>query len=111
MKITEQVDVTGEEIPAMLILRAMATYVEDDDFHEKFAKNGKVVEVVMTVNGHSVPIVESLADTWRQCKEELDRRARKIAVEMVTEAGLEPLAKVLRDAERSIREKLGVWDE
>lgn len=106
----ENVDVTGEDAPARLILNAMATFVSDEDFAAKFASKGKVCEVAMTVNGVPVPIVETLAEAWRRADAEIEDRARRRAIAMVTEAGLEPLAQALRDAEHSIREKLGIWD-
>lgn len=69
------------------------------------------VSVEMTVNGRPVPVLKTLEDAWRRCDAEIDARARKMAICMVTEAGLEPLAEVLRDAEQKIRAKLQIWDD
>jgi hypothetical protein len=106
----EQVNVTGDEPVSRLILNAVATFVKDEDFHAKFASHGPVAKVELFVNGHRVPVVESLADAWRRCDEELEQKARKMALKMVSEAGLEPIAAVLREAEHAIRTKLECWD-
>lgn len=108
----ERVYVCGEDAAARLILNALADFYEKDDaFAECFAQDGGHVNVRMTVNGRPVPIAKTLAEAWKRADAQVEERARKIAIRMVTEAGLEPLAEVLRDAEQKIRQKLQIWDD
>ena len=106
----ETVNITGDDTAARLLLSAVATFVKDDEFRTKFASHGPVAKVELLVNGHRVPCAETLADAWHRMDEVLEARARRMAVAMVTEAGLEPLVQALRDAENNIREKLGIWE-
>lgn len=108
--VVEQIDVCADNTAARVILNAMATFIRDADFSEKFGGNGRMCSVEMKVNGHPVPIVEALVDAWKRADEQLEERARKMALQMVTEAGLEPIATALRDAERMIRDKLKNYD-
>lgn len=107
---TESIDVVADNPASRIILNAIATFIKDAEFVEKFGGNGKTVDVVLLVNGHRVPVVETLADTWKRMDAMLERRASAKAIEMVTAAGLEPLAQALRDAENKIREKLEIWE-
>lgn len=111
-RLAEEVDVIAHTPASILILEAMLFAVgADADLQKSFGIATSKVVVEMTVNGRPVPIVKSLEDAWRRCEAEIDARARKMAVRMVTEAGLEPLAEVLRDAEQKIRNKLQIWDD
>lgn len=111
-RLTEEVDVIAGTSASILIIEAMLFAVgADADLQESFGMKASKASVEMTVNGKPVPIVSTLEDAWRRCDAEIDQRARKMAIRMVTEAGLEPLAEVLRDAEQKIRNKLQIWDD
>lgn len=107
---TETVDIRDDDAVARLVLSAVAKYVKEPEFAERFANKGSTVQVEMAVNGVSVSAPKTLAEAWRRMDAMLEERARRMAVRMVTEAGLEPLAQALRDAENNIREKLGIWE-
>lgn len=108
---TEQVYVCGDDAPAQIILAAISTFVKDDEFQAKFANSGPTKTVALLVDGHEVPVVETLADIWRRMNDVVDQRARKMAVEMVTAAGLKPLSNALQEAEQKIRAQLGIWED
>lgn len=102
-------------MPAFLIFRAMVNSLVDKNEHVNAKFNMKegdsMVEVELKVNGVPVDIVQALAQTWRLADDNIDKRARQMALEMVTSAGLEKLRIVMEDAEIKIRNALGILDE
>jgi len=112
LQLTEEVDVIGDTPASILIIEAMLLAIgADADLQESFGMKTSTASVQMTVNGKPVPIVDTLTEAWRRCDAEIDARARKMAVRMVTAAGLEPLAEALRDAEQKIRQRLQIWED
>lgn len=110
-QVTEEIDIVTYSPASVLILEAMLFEIgADEDLQKSFGMNGSKAAVSMTVNGRSVPVIKSLEDAWRRCDAEIEARARKIALRMVTEAGLDPIAAAIRDAETSIRTALQNWD-
>jgi hypothetical protein len=108
---TQKVDIRDNSAVSVMVLMAVTKHVKDPEFAAAFAGKGSVVEVAMTVNGQTVDAPAVLAEAWRREVELIDKRARKMAIEMVTEAGLDGLVEILRDAENKVRQKLNIWDE
>lgn len=111
-RLPEDVDVIAHTTASILIIEAMLFAIgADDDLQKSFGMATSKASVEMTVNGRPVPVLRALEDAWRRCDAEVDARARKMAIRMVSDAGLEPLAEVLRDAEQKIRQRLQIWDD
>jgi len=108
----ERIYAVGVRVEENFLLSAIAATAipSDNQFHEKFGTDG-FVEVELLINGHSVPFKAVINDWWERCDRELELRAKRAAVKMVTAAGLDPIADALRDAEQTIREALKVWEE
>lgn len=107
----ETVNVVAHSTASILILEAMLLRIGKADLMNEFGMKGSEAEVELKVNGVAVPVVQSLEEAWLRLESVVERRAKQIALRMVTEAGLEPIAKALREAEQSIRNKLELWDE
>lgn len=108
----ETVNCTDNDDASILILEAMLFAIgAADDICKEFGCTTGKVQVEMKVNGRPVPVVASLTDAWRRSEAVLEERAKRMAVRMVSEARLEPLAQALRDAEWKIREKLKAWSD
>lgn len=111
-RLVETVNVTAQTDASILIIEAMLLAIGDDaDICKEFGCSSGDVQVELKVNGRAVPVVAALADAWKRCSAVIDQQAKKEAVRMVSEAGLEPLAQALRDAEWKIRERLKAWGD
>ena len=102
-------------IPGFLIFRAMVESLQseknpDASITSKFSPSGHEVKVELRVNDIPVDVIATLKTTWKNMDSHIEERARKIALRMVTEAGLDPLREALQSAERNIREVLKTWD-
>jgi len=101
----------GTDTPASFIVLAIAAkHIKDPEFQEEYKRDGGF-QVELLINGKSVPVVETLVDIYERLDKVIDKRARKMALQMVTEAGLDPIAEALRDAERTIRTRLKIWED
>lgn len=75
---------TEEDIPYLLIFRAMvASLGESDDIREKFNMPESTVKVEMNVNGIPVDVIAALAETWKQMDNEVNMRAQQIAINIL----------------------------
>jgi L-2-hydroxyglutarate oxidase LhgO len=103
---SEKIDVTKQGAP-YLLLRAIT--LADEDVKQKILNSANPVEVSLIVNGQSVPVLKTIESFYKSCQDMIEEEAKKIALNMVTEAGLEPIAEALRDAENLICERLQLW--
>lgn len=76
------------------------------DISQVFKDVDAIVDVRMTVNGIEVPILETLNKLYSEYDKEVQERAERLAFEMVSEAGLDPLRAALEDASWKIQDAL-----
>jgi hypothetical protein len=94
-------DVTSNDVPGHFLIQAI---VQGKALGEKITKNP--VEVELLVNGVRLPFKSTLENLWERAEARLDMEARKLAEDMVTEAGLEGVAEALRDVEWKVKDAL-----
>lgn len=61
-----------------------------------------VADVVLTVNGVEIPFEPTVEEMWRQVNEDVDRRALKLAEEIISGAKLQGVFDAVRRAEWEI---------
>lgn len=102
----------GHNTPAsMFILEAMVAAADrdDDSFMQEFFPDGLGdghVDVVLLVNGKQVPFKTVAQGFWDRALADLDGRARAMAREMLSEAGLDGIHDALREAEWKIQDAI-----
>jgi len=104
----EQIDVVDLNSPvSRIILETISEpYTKRKDFEEKMIPTGRMVNVELTVNGVSVPVVQVLESIYQSIQDQLDNRAKELAFEMVSGSKLMDLMTTIQNAEYAIRDEL-----
>ena len=109
----EKIDIIKDRTdPAsMLLLKAMLASqigkgkkMLEAFFEAQGIPYGPVVEVEMTINGVSVPIVETLNAAWNAADDVQNAEVTKKAQELILESGLDKIRSALDNAERLVKD-------
>ena len=98
----EMIYAVGSTTPERFVLSAISQKVQDKEVFDKFKQFGPDVEVELLINGIPLSFTAIVNDWWRRVKDHHEADVREAALKMVTEAGLDPVANALRDAEQAI---------
>ena len=112
---SEKIKIPGGSDASLIVFEAMVKSA-GPAFMERFAivlpaSGLPTVDVVMTVNGVDVPVVETLQEAWDRAAAEIDHLVEDRAVELVQGSGLADLLNTLRDSEWRIRDAISRWTE
>lgn len=93
-----------------IFIRAVTDFMSPKDFESKVVavahKNDGNIEVDLTINGVSVPIVKVFQSVWDSLKAQNDEDVRKAAVKLITESKLYKLLQTLEHAEWKIEQEI-----
>src|SRR5271154_205651 len=107
-KMKERINAIGPSIAERFVLSAISQVLSDRDVFEKNFKDrgGDGVEVELKINGVSLSFTSVINDWWKRMSDRREEDVREAAIKMVTEAGLEPVARALQNAERAVVEAI-----
>ena len=88
--------------PAHFVLMAI-TACRDFKFPDR---DHGPTKVSLIVNEQELPFKSVIEDLYRRINAEVDERAAKMALEMITESGLNGVLEALREAEGKVRDAL-----
>ena len=91
-----------DTFPGMFLVEAVVQGKVLDKVVET-RKQGELFDIEFKINGVEVPFSITLNDVWKRANAELTERARKMAKEMITEAGLDDIRNVLQNAEWELK--------
>jgi len=106
---SERISAVGPSIAERFVLSAISQVLNDRDVFEKNFKDrggDGGVEVELKINGVSLSFTSVINDWWKRMSDRREEDVREAAIKMVTEAGLEPVARALQDAERAVVEAI-----
>lgn len=108
---SERIRILDRNAPAIVIFEAMVKKAAEGDLLEHFTiqPNGDdtVANVEMTVNGESVPIMETLLSYFNQFDSDVEGRAKEMALEMTTSLGLEKIRDQMQSLEQNTMQQQG----
>lgn len=117
----EKIDAVGNDIEERFVLSAISQIINTGS-RGIIMNKGRHVEVQLLINGEEVSFTQVVNQWWSQVNRMINDKAAKIAKQMVTDAGLDPVAEALQNAETIIKNALhkvnieqklnvDVWDE
>ena|SRR5665213_555816 len=93
-----------------IFIRAVTDFMSPEDFHDKVVagayKNDGNIDIELTINGVSVPVVKVLESVWKSFQAEHDENVRKAAIEIVKGSKLSKLLEIIDDAEYALTEEI-----
>lgn len=99
---SEKLDMTSRDFPGFFLIAALVQAGED--VQKQITE--KDVEVQLLVNGIEFPFTKTIEDIYSRMLVQIDSQALEMAEKMVTEAGLDAVAEVLREVEWKVKDAL-----
>lgn len=93
-------------LKAMLAAKPSRGHMLEAFFEDQGIPYGPVVEVEMTINGVSVPIIETLNACWEAADKIQQEEVLKKAQELILESGLDKIRNALDNAERLVKDAI-----
>lgn len=94
-----------DSFPGFFLISAITYGKVLDEVSNKHVQ-GEPFDVELKINGVEVPFIHTLNELWARASNELENKARNMAKEMVTEAGLSGIMEILQKCEYELKDAI-----